>query len=583
MKPVGKEAGNLQQKRPNIMIITTDEERYPPHYENEAARKFREENSKVLDEMRAHGIEFKHHHAASTACAPSRTSLYTGQYPSLHGVSQTPGIGKSSYDQNMFWLEPGTVPTLGNYFQAAGYQTHYRGKWHLNHPDLDIPGSQTSVLSNAPDGTPFPDRIALYEQANQLREFGFNNWIGPEPHGNLQANSGTSRDGGFADQVCRSIDQLEQQAKAGDATPFLLVASFLNPHDIVLFGAQWFTTFQQLQAEGKLPQIDAAPTANESLLTKPRCQKDYLYTYPRMILPQPPNETYRQFYYFLMAEVHKHIARVYQHLKKSSLFDNTIVIFTSDHGEMLGAHGGLHQKWYNAYSETLHVPLIISNPKLFPQAKTSELYTSHIDLLPTILGLAGIDQEATRLELARSHSEAQKPVGRNLAGVITGKVKENDEPIYFMTDDNPEVGAQMFNPMTGFPYNPIIQPKHVETVITKLPHLSGEVVWKYSRYYDNPRFGVGQVGNPDNITTLRGIPDEFECYDLSTDPLELENRMSPICPKPLPENIHKALEHELDKQRREKRRYPHTLNNQDTGDDGGNSGATGKPQVPMRN
>lgn len=569
------------EKRPNIMIITTDEERYPPPYENEAARLFRQENSKVFDEMRAHGIEFKHHHAASTACAPSRVTIYTGQYPSLHGVSQTPGIGKSSYDQNMFWLEPGTTPTLGNYFQAAGYQTHYRGKWHLNHPDLDIPGTRTSVLSNTREGIPFPDRIALYEHANQLQEYGFNNWIGPEPHGNLEANSGTSRDGGFADQVCRSIDQLEQQAKNGDDTPFLLVSSFLNPHDIVLFGAPWFSKFQQMQAEGKLPQVDEPPTANESLLTKPRCQKDYLYTYPRMIAPQPTNETYRQFYYFLMAEVHKHITRVYQHLKNSSLFDNTIVIFTSDHGELLGSHGGLQQKWYNAYNETLHVPLIISNPKLFPEAKTSELYTSHIDLLPTILGLAGIDQEATRLELAKSHSEAQKLVGRDLSDVVTGKTKGNDEPIYFMTDDNPEVGTQMVNPMTQLAYDAIIQPKHVETVITKIPLLTGEVTWKYSRYYDNPRFAVGQVGNPDNITTPSGIPDEYECYDLNADPLELENRMSPICPNPLPEDVQKALDQELGKQHSEKLLYPQTLNTQNTNDD--DSNINNKPQVPMRN
>lgn len=78
--------------------------------------------------MRRHGIEFVNHNAASTACAPSRTSIYTGQYPSLHGVAQTPGIGKSSFDQNMFWLEPNTVPTMGSWFRKAGYQTIYRGK-----------------------------------------------------------------------------------------------------------------------------------------------------------------------------------------------------------------------------------------------------------------------------------------------------------------------------------------------------------------------------------------------------------------------------------------------------------------------
>lgn len=566
--------GKSGSKRPNIMLITTDEERYPPPYENEAARQFRLEHSKVLQEMRAHGIEFKHHHAAATACAPSRTTIYTGQYPSLHGVSQTPGIGKSSFDQNMFWLEPNTVPTLGNYFRQAGYQTHYRGKWHLSYEDIDVPGTQTALMSNATDGTPFPHRLALYEQANRLAPYGFDAWIGPEPHGAVQANDGTLRDPGFADQVCRTLDQLEAGASAGDDTPFLLVASFVNPHDIVFSGLPWFPKFTQAQQAGKLPNVDAPPTANESLLTKPRCQKDYLLTYPRMYLPQPSNESYRQFYYFLMAEVHAHIARVYQRLKDSPFFDDTIVIFTSDHGDMLGAHGGLQQKWYNAYNETLHVPLIISNPKLFPQGQSSELYTSHIDLMPTILGLAGIDHAAVRRELAENHSEARALVGRDLSGVVHGTTAAADEAIYFMTDDNVEIGTQMVNPVTGLAYNAIIQPKHVETVITRLPALTGDAVWKYSRYFDNPRFAVGQAGNPDNITVARGIPDEFECYNLSEDALEVSNLMSPICPTPLPADVQSALENALAEQRQAKRLLPHTLNDQ--------SRLAQEVQAPMR-
>lgn len=557
-----KVSNKFQQKHPNIMLITTDEERYPPFYENEEACQFRLKHSQVLQEMCAHGMEFKRHHTAATACAPSRTSLYTGQYPSLHGVSQTPGIGKSSFDQNTFWLKPNTVPTLGNYFRQAGYQTYYRGKWHLSYEDIDVPGTQTALMSNATDGTPFPHRVSLYEHANRLDRYGFDGWIGPEPHGAVQANDGTVRDPGFADQVCRTLDQLQAKAEAGDATPFLLVSSFVNPHDIVFSGLPWFPKFKQLQEAGKLPYVAPPPTADEALLTKPRCQKDYLLTYPRMYLPQQTDESYRQFYYFLMAEVHAHIARVYQRLKESPFFENTIVIFTSDHGDLLGAHGGLQQKWYNAYSEALHVPLIISNPKIFPEKQSTELYSSHIDLMPTILGLAGIDAEKIRHELTQTHSEAQALVGRDLSGLIYGTQTEQDAPIYFMTDDNVEVGMQMTNPITGFAYNAIVQPNHIETVITKLPAITGETVWKYSRYFDNPRFSVGQLGNPDNVTAARGIPDEFECYNLSADPLETENLASAICANPLPDKVRKALELVLAQQRKTKRLLPKTLNDQ---------------------
>jgi arylsulfatase A-like enzyme len=126
----------INGKRPNFLIITTDEQRFPPPYENPEAKAYRLKNSECLAQMLSQGIEFTNHTAASTACAPSRTSIYTGQYPSLHGVSQTPGIGKSSFDQNMFWLETNTVPTMGSWFRKAGYQTFYRGKWHLSHEDI---------------------------------------------------------------------------------------------------------------------------------------------------------------------------------------------------------------------------------------------------------------------------------------------------------------------------------------------------------------------------------------------------------------------------------------------------------------
>lgn len=578
-----------QKKHPNFLIITTDEQRYPPPYENEEARQFRIENSKVLELLRENGMEFCNHHAAATACAPSRTTIYTGQYPSLHGVSQTPGIGKSSFDQNMFWLEPNTVPTLGNYFRQAGYQTWYRGKWHISYEDIDIPGSQVPLMSNDIDGNPYPERISLYEEANRLDKYGFSGWVGPEPHGSLQANDGSIRDPGFADQVCRLLKDLDEKARTGkDETPFLLVSSFVNPHDIVFAGINgWFPEFVEAQAAGLLPYVAPAPTAQESLDSKPRCQKDYVYTYPRMYFPQPDTDSYRQFYYFLMAEVNKHIHKVYEALQATCFAENTIVVFTSDHGETLGAHGGMHQKWYNAYRETLHVPLIVSNKTLFPEPRKTDQYTSHVDLAPTLLGLAGIDAEEIRMQLSRNHSEAQPFVGRDLAPFLHGKGEIEDTPIYFMTDDNVEVGSQMFNRISGQAFNAIIQPNHLETVITKLPELTGDTVWKFTRYFDNPRFYAGATtpgilsssgplapgapGNPDDNTTARFIPDEFECYNLSVDPLEVENLASPVAKEPLSKLIFTALHTVLVEQRRMKRLKPSTMNRGPLG-----------PQGPLR-
>ena len=79
-------------------------------------------------------------------------------------------------------------------------------------------------------------------------------------------------------------------------------------------------------------------------------------------MPQPWVETQRRFYYQLHRTVDEQIGRVLDALRATRAYENTIVVFTSDHGDMLGAHGGMHQKWHNAYEETVHVPFVVSSP-----------------------------------------------------------------------------------------------------------------------------------------------------------------------------------------------------------------------------
>lgn len=79
----------------NFLIITTDEERYPPTYEDASIQQFRQEYLPGISALRENSLEMHRHYTASTACSPSRTSIYTGHYPSLHGVTQTSGMPKS--------------------------------------------------------------------------------------------------------------------------------------------------------------------------------------------------------------------------------------------------------------------------------------------------------------------------------------------------------------------------------------------------------------------------------------------------------------------------------------------------------
>lgn len=176
-------AFKMTARRPNILLIMTDQERAPPPYETPALAEFRRTQLKARQSLIDNGVSFHRHYVASTACTPSRASLFTGQYPSLHGVSQTDGLAKTAHDANMNWLDPDVVPTMGHWFQAAGYRTYYKGKWHISHADLAAPGTHEGLMTNDGLGNAIKEMVSVYEKADRLEPFGFHGWIGREPHG----------------------------------------------------------------------------------------------------------------------------------------------------------------------------------------------------------------------------------------------------------------------------------------------------------------------------------------------------------------------------------------------------------------
>ncbi|HEY4641336.1 MAG TPA: sulfatase-like hydrolase/transferase [Thermoanaerobaculia bacterium] len=504
---------------PNIFLFMVDELRYPTVYDTPELRTWMNDNLIAQDVFQRTGVEFQRHYTASTACAPSRTSIFTGQYPSLHGVTQTDGIGKHAWDPGMFWLDPDTVPTLGDWMRAAGYDTYYKGKWHVSFADIVTPGTHNSVQSNGDGGGPYPIATEKYAAGNRLEEYGFDGWIGPEPHGSAQANSGWRRDPLFADEMIDLIDRLE--ARTNDK-PLLLVNSFVNPHDIVLYGILW----KHWGLPFSDPSLDAIaipepPTQNEELSTKPGAQKSYVDTYPKMFLPQTPDEVYRKFYYLLQKTAEQHVHRVYERFRQSRFFDNSIVIFTSDHGDMLGAHGGMHQKWYQAYEEAIHVPLYFSGPLIPDPNRAVSTITSHIDLIPTILGLAGIDVEAAQRQLEETHTETRPLAGRDLSSLVmgTGNVPQ-DEPVYFMTKDDVSAGLEQITGRRN--WDSVITPNQVETIVVNLDG----TVWKYTRYHQDESPLVEYINNQemlDYATARADVAEQFEMYDLSKDPIEAVN------------------------------------------------------------
>jgi arylsulfatase A-like enzyme len=546
---------------PNILVIMTDEERYPPPYEGESMARFRREQLGARQSMRDGGLEFHRHYAGSTACLPSRTTLFTGQYPSLHGGANTDGMAKKANDPDMQWLDPNSVPTLGDWFRAGGYETHYRGKWHISHADLTIPGSHEGLMASDETGAPIPEAVAAYKGADRLDPYGFSGWIGREPHGAAKADCGVVRDGVFAEQVIELFGELAGARRDG---PWLAVASFVNPHDIAFNGFGWEAMLGYPPVDDDtLPTIPEAPSQADSFAGRPACQEAFVKAWPAMLYEQPTDESYRRLYYYLHKLVDRAIGRILESLEQSGMADDTVVVFTSDHGDLVGAHGGLMQKWYNAYDEAIRVPLLVRGPGIATTPEGVHTPTSHVDLLPTLLGLAGIDVERAAAIVAVEHDETQTLPGRDLSPLLRGSVTPASlaEPLYFMTEDDVARGLSRLGLVSGQEYEPVPYPSHVESVITSRPTGSGDdaagtAVWKLNHYYERLDEFDQAHGLPANPFAAPPAEPAWELHNLTADPEERHNLAADADAAA----VLRDLQGVLDEQREAKRRLPQLRN-----------------------
>ncbi len=498
--------------RPNILLILTDEERQAPTYENEELTSFRVNYLHGRQAIRKQALVFNNHYIGSSACVPSRATLFTGHYPSLHGATQTGGVAKDSFDRDMFWLEPNTVPTLGHYFRAGGYRTFYHGKWDMSRANIYNPVTRAPLTTVEDSGAQIPTNEALYRHADRLDSFGFSDWLGHDANGPNKADTGLLRDGLTARQTLDRLTQLENDFRAGDRRPWLMVCSLVNPHDIGLYGLPWLEFGESFAIDERVPAVPPAPNRLDPLTQKPSAQKHYVQQYRRFAAPQPASEHYRRFYYHLHLLVDSAIEQLHQGLMQSPFRDNTYLVFTSDHGTMLGDHGGMHQKWHNAYEETIHVPLVISHPGYFQDTVETDALTSHLDLVPTLMGLADIEADAAADELAKSHSQVKPLVGRDLSQAIRNQTLEQcaEETVFFLSDDAISEGD---SPIRDGDIEAVKAPHDLEAVIAR--HQGR--LWKYTRYWQNPLFRGEEAQ----------VPEEFELYDLAADPYEMNNLAHP--------------------------------------------------------
>jgi arylsulfatase A-like enzyme len=265
-----------------------------------------------------------------------------------------------------------------------------------------------------------------------------------------------------------------------------------NPHDVLAFpnGMKDETctakTYKNLTDTDYNQGITLPPTVNEDLSTKPTCQAQALNLYALMgtLLSDDQKLKYVNFYAYLHKFVDDQILTLYNTLynrviNSTRLLNSTIVVRTADHGELGLSHGGMRQKMFEAYEESIRVPLVISNPQLFPDPKTNDSWVSLVDLLPTLAHLANVPNRQNYYLM-----------GTDLSPIVTDPdtVHTYNDVLYTFDDD--QAGLK-----NGLPTLPKIdQPNHIRCI----RHKDANGVWKFSRYFDPS----GQQ------------PDQFEMYHL---------------------------------------------------------------------
>lgn len=336
--PTGFQASEKGQ-RPNVLFIMTDQQTVDalscagnPHVK-----------TPHLDRLAARGVRFTKSYCTYPLCCPSRASLFASRMPHELGIFA---------NANAELAEKG-VPTMGELFSASGYETAYSGKWHLQVP---FPAFKNKKM---PGFTVLP-------------------LAGEDPHAvaKSEKGKGLTVDPNAADAAIKFLKQPH-------AKPFLLVASLLNPHDICEYDDECAALKKMVPADpAQLPPLRANVHATDKL---PSGWEQFARVHADWNDRQW--REYLHVYYRLVEIADAEVGRVLAALEQAGLAGNTVVVFTADHGEMMGSHQMCHKQ--KLYEEAAAVPLIVAPPGAKPGVDTQHL-ASGLDILPTLLDYAGI-------------------------------------------------------------------------------------------------------------------------------------------------------------------------------------------------
>ena len=355
------------ERRPNIVFIITDQQSTTTLgcYGAKA-------DTPNIDRIGAEGVRFEHHYVISPLCVPSRGSLWTSRYPHQTRVMVN--------DEARPIVLPDSEITFGDVAQAAGYRTAYFGKWHLGREQTAQHGFDewwTHLRGSYEQYLEESGRAIFDSTMDRLTQRG-------------EVPFEMAHDTRVTDHAIDFIKQV-----SGDTKPFLCVVSMRAPHD------PYIGPFSDYYNPSEIP---IPTTAWEQFADKPLSQQRGAARswFKSLVGEKESPETVRRLqkiicgYWGLTRLVDVNVGRILEVLKELTIEETTAIVFISDHGDMMGAHG-LFAKGLFLYEESTHIPLLMRWPGHIPSGRLVNALTSMIDVVPTILDLMAVPQPIAML------------------------------------------------------------------------------------------------------------------------------------------------------------------------------------------
>ncbi len=382
----------MAKEQPNILLFLTDQHRLS------AVGAYGPTPCQTpnIDQLAQEGVRFETVYTACPVCTPTRATIMTGEFPHNHGMLQNTEDAITPVHEL-----PDGPHLLPRQLQAAGYQLGYTGKWHLGTDETQKMG--TGIESCLPKdvgfrGQNFPghgDGGWEYPEFREyLRQRGLKHKVKPWCESTTPFRHDSP--GGILEQpiegtVCyflaeHTIDMIDQFIDSGDGQPFFIWHSFWGPHSPYLVTEEYLDMYRDVEIppwpnyEWPAKQI---PGAHQFSITPQLLWRNKELTWEDWAMGI-------RYYYAFTTMIDAQIGRVVNHLKERGVLDNTVIVFSADHGESLGDHGGIYNKGWTHFEETHRIPLIVRMPDGTGAGQVLQPLASSTDIHPTLLELAGV-------------------------------------------------------------------------------------------------------------------------------------------------------------------------------------------------